>query len=123
MSRVYKSAQAAALALCLGAVAAIVPAHAARNSGWWVVLGSVKTTDNNYTPQVESEVGRIEVAARRCGLKPFHDFSSKFRGFSPGFTAVVIGAYPAKANADRVLAKAKKCVADAYIARGSYAGE
>ena len=119
MSATSKFVYAAAFVLCL----ALVPAHAARNSGWWVVLGSVETPDNNYTPQVESEVDRIERTARRCGLKPYHDFSSKFRGFTPGYTAVVVGAFGSKTSADQVLMKAKKCLANAYVQQASYAGE
>lgn len=119
MSNAYKLVQAAAVALC----AYTLPAQAAGNSGWWVVLGSVETPDNNYTPQVESAVDGIEASARRCRLKPYHDFSSKFRGFSSGFTAVVVGAYASKTSAERVLARARKCLPDAYLQRGSYAGE
>jgi hypothetical protein len=41
------------------------PAQRARAGGgeWWVVLGSIPTPDNNFTPQVEASVGRIEAIA------------------------------------------------------------
>ncbi len=115
---------AAALAVAAG-LAAIAPGtvHAARNSGWWVVLGSVASPDNNMSPQVEAAVERVEAAARRCGLKPFHDFSSKFGGFTRGYTVVVVGAYASRSAAEGVLAKAKPCVPTAYLRQGSYAGE
>ncbi len=118
ISRTIGSA-AVATALLL----APVPGIAATNNGWWVVLGSVASPDNNFTPQVESAVRRIEAAARRCGLDPFHDSSSKFRGFAPGYTVVVLGAFTSRERADQALAAAQRCVAEAYLRQGSYAGE
>ncbi len=123
MSNRTMLAGVATFALALTVAPAMSTADAASNSGWWVVLGSVATPDNNMTPQVETAVRRIEAAARRCGLKPLQDFSSKFSNFTPGFTVVVAGAYGSKAGADRVLAKAKGCMAGAYVKQGTYAGE
>ena len=102
---------------------AFTTAQAQGDSGWWVVLGSVASPDNNFTPQTEVAVRNIEAAARRCGLKPFQDFSSKFGNFAPGYAVVVVGAYGSKARAGQALAKAKECLPDAYIKQGSYAGE
>jgi hypothetical protein len=112
----------ALLALHLAVVPPFTAVQAQRNSGWWIVLGSVASPDNNFTPDVERTVRHIEAAARRCGLRPFQDFSSKF-GFTPGYTVVVVGAYGSKTSADQVLPKAKECLPDAYIKQGSYAGE
>ena len=123
MSTMRRSICAAVLALCLGVALSFNVAEAARNSSWWVVLGSVATPDNNFTPDVEASVRRIEAAARRCGLSPFQDFSSKFQNFAPGYAVVVVGAYASKATADQVLAKARRCLPGAYVKQGSYAGE
>jgi hypothetical protein len=114
---------ASALVLSLGLTPAFTTAHAGSNSGWWVVLGSVASPDNNFTPQTEIAVRRIEADARRCGMKPFQDFSSKFTNFTQGYTVVVAGAYGSRASANQVLAKAKECLAGAYVKHGSYAGE
>lgn len=111
---------AAALVSSVGYTAQTVQAG---DGEWWVVLGSIPTPDNNFTPQVEAAVRRIEAAARRCGLKPFHDFSSKFRGFATGYTVVVVGAYASKASAERMSIEAASCLPGAYVKQGSYAGE
>lgn len=123
MFKAFRLAYAVAVALCLGAAPSATTSHAANNSGWWVVLGSVPSPDNNFTPQVETAVRRIESAARRCGLSPFQDLSSKFQNFASGYAVVVVGAYSSKARADQVLVKAKRCLPGAYIKSGSYAGE
>jgi hypothetical protein len=123
MSKIGWLSCTSVLVLSLGMAPAFTTAHAESNSGWWVVLGSVASPDNNFTPQTEAAVRRIEVAARRCGLKPFQDFSSKFSNFTRGYTVVVAGAYGSKASADQVLANAKECLAGAYVKQGSYAGE
>lgn len=113
-------ARAMALAMCLCAL----PLGGARaESGWWVVVGSIAAPDNNYTPRVEAGARRAEAAARRCGLRPHQDFSSKFRGFVPGYVVVVVGAFGSQSKARSVLAQARRCVPDAYIKQGAYAGE
>lgn len=98
-------------------------AEAQSDRGWWVVVGSVPSPDNTITAESEVAVGRIAVAARRCGLDPFEHFSSKFSNFKAGYLVVVVGAYGSKAVAEEVLAKAKECLPDAYLKQGSYAGE
>ncbi len=113
----------AVLGLCLGAATPFTTVTAANSSGWGVVLGSIASPDNNFTPPVEAAVRRIEAAARRCGLNPLQDFSSKFRNFAPGYTVVVAGAYASKAIAEQALMRAKGCLTSAYIKQGSYAGE
>ncbi len=123
MRRTSSVGCATALAACLAATPAIVTADARSNSGWWVVLGSVPTPDNNFTPQVEAAVRRIEASARRCGMQVLQDFSSKFSNFAQGYTVVVAGAYGSKASANQALVKARRCVPAAYIKQGSYAGE
>jgi hypothetical protein len=98
-------------------------AQARNDSGWWVVLGSVSAPDNSVTPQAEAAVRGIEAAARRCGLAPFQDFSSKFRFFTPGYMVVVAGAYPSRAAADAAASKAVRCIDGAYVKHSAYAGE
>jgi hypothetical protein len=114
---------ASAFVLYSGVATNCTTGHAESNSGWWVVLGSVASPDNSFTPQNEIAVRRIETAARRWGIKPFQDFSSKFFNFTQGCTVVVAGAYGSKASANQVLAKAKECLENAYVKQGSYAGE
>ena len=65
---------------------------------------------------------RVEAAAARCGFRTFNDFSEKF-GFAPGYNAFVIGAYPARGDADGIAAVVRKCIPDAYVKFGKYAGE
>jgi len=122
VSKPMRFACTVALALAL-ACAPHSAAFAASESGWWVVLASIATPDNNFTPQVEAEVKRVDAAAKRCGIKAFWDFSSKFRGFARDYTVVVTGPYAAKSAAEAALTKAKPCAAGAYIKQGTYAGE
>lgn len=116
-------ARAMALAVCLCALPLGGAQAAALDSGWWVILGSIAAPGNNYTPRVEAAARRAEAAARRCGLRPHQDFSSKFRGFVPGYVVVVVGAFGSQSQARSVLAQARRCVPDAYIKQGAYAGE
>lgn len=112
--------RAMVMALCL----CVLPLGGAQaDSGWWVILGSIAAPGNNYTPRVEAGARRAEAAARRCGLRPHQDFSSKFRGFVPGYVVVVVGAFSSQSKAKSVLAQARRCVPDAYIKQGTYAGE
>jgi hypothetical protein len=97
--------------------------RAQSDTGWWVVLGSVAVPDNSVTPQAEAEVRRITADARRCGLAPFQDFSSKFRFFAPGYLVVVAGAYATRAAADVAASKAVRCIDGAYVKHSAYAGE
>jgi hypothetical protein len=99
------------------------PGRAQNDTGWWVVLGSVSAPDNSVTPQAEAEVRRIEAAARRCGLAPFQDFSSKFRFFTPGHMVVVAGAYQSRAAADAAASRSVRCIDGAYVKHSAYAGE
>lgn len=111
------------LTVCAMAWLDIAAARAQGDRGWWVVLGSVAAPDNNVSPQAEAAVRRIMAAARRCGLAPFQDFSSKFSLFSPGYLVVVDGAYPSRARADAVASKAVRCLDGAYVRNSIYAGD
>ncbi len=89
------------------------------SEGWWVVLGARPAPDGN-----DPGDPALDAKARRCGVEPFGDFSSKFEGFRPGLVVVVaIDAYRTKAEAAETLAKAKRCIPDAYLKYGRYAGE
>lgn len=68
----------------------------------------------NCTLRVKSRYGH--------GFKTFNDFSVKF-GFQPGFISFVLGAYATKGEATSILAGIRRCVSDAYIKQGAYAGE
>lgn len=89
----------------------------ALDSGFWVVVGNMQQDETN--PAVSS---RIHAKIGRCGFQAFNDFSSKF-GFVPGYIVFVLGAYASRAEAQAVLQQARRCVPDAYIKRGAYAGE
>ena len=110
-------ALALAAALVPGAAMAATPQ---RDSGWWVIVGSFPTEP---AARMIHDLRRTEAAAARCGLRTFNDFSGKFRGFDPGYNVFVIGAYPSRAEAERIRATAKKCIPEAYVRWGQYAGE
>lgn len=56
----------AAMAISLCALLSGGAQAATLNSGWWVILGSIAASDNNFTPQVEARVHRVEAAARNA---------------------------------------------------------
>jgi hypothetical protein len=118
MTRVGFTLMACASLIC-GAASAQIENH----RGWWVVLGSVSAPDNSVSPQTEAAVRRIMSDARRCGIAPFQDFSSKFSLFSPGYMVIVSGAYASRAAADAVASKAVRCIEGAYVKHSIYAGE
>lgn len=95
-----------------------IPARAEVNSGWWVIVGVLP--EQNPDPTASE---RLHKRIARCGLQAFNDWSWKFSGFASGYTVYVLGAYSSKAEAIVTLTSAKKCVPDAYIKQGAYAGE
>ena len=113
----------ALLMTCAFALSGAPPAGAQNDRGWWVVLGSVSAPDNNVSAEADAAIRKIEAAARRCGLAPFQDFSSKFGGFSRGYRVVVSGAYTTRAAADADAAKAVRCIDGVYVRQGAYAGD
>lgn len=90
------------------------------SSGWWIITGSFP---NDGAARNDESIRRSSAAAKRCGLTTFNDFSAKFRGLEPGYDVVVVGPYPAKASADRYLARIKRCVPGAYLKEAEHLGE
>ncbi|WP_273795164.1 hypothetical protein [Brucella intermedia] len=90
----------------------------AQESAYWVVVGSIQ--DAGLSPRRE----QIIKSTRRCGFRVFNDFSDKFAGFRGGLNVFVIDiAFPTRLSAQKALNRVKKCIPDAYIKFGSYAGE
>ncbi|MBK5960769.1 hypothetical protein CCR97_21550 [Rhodoplanes elegans] len=119
---ISKLVTALPVALLLGAFVTM-PATGA-DSGWWVVLGAIRSPDNSFTDATLAEARRLEAAGRRCGVKVFWDFSSKFSGFVAGYTVVVAeNPYASRERAESVVAKVRGCVPQAYFKQGRYAGE
>ncbi len=95
-------------------------AESFRSEGWWVVLAAFKETSVNR----DAAEAAARNAAAQCGLEAFNDFSSKFEGFTPGLTVVVVwSAFASKAKANAALERVRPCVPDAYIKRARYLGE
>lgn len=107
-----------ALLLSVVLVCCAASARAELNNGWWIIVGVLpeNNTNSRASEALHNKIGR-------CGFKAFNDWSWKFSGFAPGYTVYVLGAYGTKAEANSILASAKKCVPDAYIKQGTYAGE
>jgi hypothetical protein len=103
--------------LCTNAVAAGIT----RDTDWWVVLGSFPDPDLS-APQ-EAKIASVRGMAARCGFDPFNDFSNKFRGFTPGYDVVVVGAFASKSKARAALDAVRRCVPGAYIKFGKHLGE
>lgn len=90
------------------------------NKGWWVILGSFPTEPYQ---RMQSDSDAVNAAAARCGVHAFNDFSSKFRGFKPGYNVFVLGAYSSRAHANSVASTVRECFEEAYAKYGEYLGE
>ena len=71
---------------------------------------------------IASNVRRASGAAHRCGTGAFNDFSSKFRGFAPGYVVVVVGPFADKADAARSQQQVKGCVSGTYVKYAQHLG-
>jgi curved DNA-binding protein CbpA len=91
-------------------------AQSGSGAGWWVILGSFNAGEaDSATALIASSVRRASDAAQRCGLGAFNDFSSKFRGFAPGYMVVVVGPFADKADAARSQQQVNGCVSGTYV--------
>ena len=106
------------LSLTLILMAFAPSAIARQGSGWWVIIGSYPDDGGS-----EALLRKVSGAAARCGLESFNDTSGKFRGFQPGHMVFVVGPYPSRGAANSAAAVAKRCIPDAYVKWGEYAGE
>ncbi len=90
----------------------------AQTPGWWIIIAS---------PKMDAPQGGIDESyrkAKQCGFEAYHDFSEKFMNFKPGYNVVVlVHPYQTQKAATIDLKRVRKCVPDAYIKYGSYAGE
>ena len=99
-------------------------ARSGSGAGWWVILGSINVGEaDSATALVASSVKRASGAAHRCGTVAFNDFSSKFRGFAPGYMVVVIGPFADKADAARSQQQVNGCVSGTYVKYAQHLGE
>jgi cell division septation protein DedD len=93
-------------------------------AGWWVILGSFNIGEaDSATTLIGSDVRRASGAAHRCGMGASNDFSSKFRGFAPGYMVVVIGPFADKTEAARSQQQVKGCVSGTYVKYAQHLGE
>jgi curved DNA-binding protein CbpA len=98
-------------------------AEGASGAGWWVILGSISVGEgDSATTLIEPSVRRASSAAHRCGMGAFNDFSSKFRGFAPGYMVVVIGPFADKADAARSQQQVNRCVSGTYVKYAQHLG-
>jgi hypothetical protein len=56
-------------------------------------------------------------------MSAFNDFSSKFRGFAPGYMVVVVGLFAEKVDAARSQQQVKGCVSGTYVKYAQHLGE
>jgi curved DNA-binding protein CbpA len=100
------------------------PNKTGSGAGWWVILGSIHVGEgDSATTLIEPIVRRASSAAHRCGMGAFNDFSSKFRGFVPGYMVVVIGPFAKQADAARSQQQLNRCVSRTYVKYAQHLGE
>ena len=99
-------------------------AQGGSGAGWWVILGSINVGEGDSAATlIEPSVRRASSAAHRCGMGAFNDFSSKFRGFAPGYMVVVIGPFADKADAARSQQQVNRCVSRTYVKYAQHLAE
>ena len=99
-------------------------AQSGSGAGWWVILRSFNVGEaDSATTLTASSVRRASGVAHRCGMGAFNDFSSKFRGFAPGYIVVVVGPFADKADAARSQQQVKGCVSGTYVKYAQHLGE
>jgi hypothetical protein len=76
--------------------------------GFWVVAG---TLDQSSLADVEKLSARVE----HCGYPTIRDVSSKFVGFTFGYTVIAVGPFSSQENAALALGRIRPCIADAYV--------
>lgn len=91
--------------------------RATLDDGYWVIVG--------VTPEGSGpvETASIHAKVKKCGFQAFNDFSGKFSNFTPGHIVYVLGAHETKREAQAIQREVRRCVPDAYIKQGRYAGE
>ena len=87
--------------------------------GYWVIAASIDVAANDFESAMADAVSGVE----SCGYVPFSDLSAKFALFEPGYSVVVIGPFKVESSAELARERIKRCVADAYVKYGGYAGE
>ena len=99
-------------------------AQSGSGAGWWIILRSFNVGEaDSATTLIASNVRQASGAAHRCGMSAFNDFSSKFRGFAPGYMVVVVGPFAEKVDAARSQQQVKGCVSGAYVKYAQHLGE
>lgn len=120
---IRKTFVTAALATAMLAPTAVKAQGLEPFEAYFVFVGATKSG--------EFGAGRdIERAASKCGFKVTSDFSFKFNGkegmdvyFLEDYFSPEVHGAKAKAKAEAVRDKVKKCIPDAYVKKAWYAGE
>lgn len=89
-----------------------------RNTGWWVVLAAMP----DMRSRASSGGPEMDIAASRCGVYIFDDYSSKFEGFEAGKYIFTMGNKPfdEKVSAQSQLDLVMSCFPDARLMFGRY---
>ena len=103
-------------AMAFMAIAGAAPAAAA----YFVVLGAFDAYGGDPTFDAAE---RLRHRANQCGVSTWTEYTSKIKGFQPGYFAVLIGPFDRRGEADTARRTVLPCVSDAYIKAGVDLGE
>jgi hypothetical protein len=97
---------------------AATPAAVSDPLYWWVVLGS-------FNAEMDGPLAAdaLRDAASRCDPSVGAEYSSKMRGFRPGFVVTLAGPFHSRDAAERALERVRPCAPDAYVKQAEEGGE
>ncbi len=98
--------------------AAATPAKAAES--YFVVLAAF---DAYAGPATFASAERTKRLAATCGIEAWTEYTSKIKGFRPGYFAVILGPFSTAAEAEAQRRRVLPCVAEAYVKSGVDLGE
>lgn len=108
------------VALCLLLLCDAIAASARNVSSVFVVLSSFDAYAGDAT---FNSAERLKRTAAQCGVDAWTEYSSKIKGFRPGYFTVLVGPYRTRAEAEAVLRRVSRCAPGAYIKSGVDLGE
>ncbi|WP_156964715.1 hypothetical protein [Methylocapsa aurea] len=112
----YRIYGAAALLLLCG----VLGASARTGPSFFVVLSAFDAYAGDAT---FSAAERGKRAAAECGIEAWTEYTSKIRGFRPGYFAVLLGPYRTRLEAEALRRRVAPCAPGAYVKSGVDLGE
>lgn len=95
-------------------------ASAGSGASYFVVLAAFDAYAGSITFDSAERIKRV---AAGCGVEAWTEYTSKIKGFRPGYFAVILGPFATRAEAEVQRRRVLPCVAGAYLKSGVDLGE